>query len=102
MVAVVCYSSDYAPVYYLMGALGFILQCKNLAEFSLADVTFLKHVNYSTGARSVVKTVNEHGIYYDNILIIDSDNANYIKNAFCTVKDLHSQSLPRQYLSGTL
>lgn len=77
MAVVVCNPSDYAPVYPLTKELSLILQFKNTAEFSLADVTFIKHVNYSTGAWSVVKTVNEHGIYYDNILIIDSDNANY-------------------------
>ena len=49
----------------------------------LLDSHFLTATNNRTVSQSVVKTVHEYGIEYDNVRVFNSDNVAYMKKAFC-------------------
>ncbi|XP_074813238.1 EF-hand calcium-binding domain-containing protein 11 isoform X1 [Natator depressus] len=51
----------------------------------LVDTVFLDAVNHSTVSQAVVKAVNEYQIDYENVVVIDTDNASYMKKAFDSV-----------------
>lgn len=51
----------------------------------LVDPVFLDAINHSTISQAVVKTVIEYLIDYENVVVIDTDNASYMKKAFDSV-----------------
>uniref|UniRef100_H3AKS8 DUF659 domain-containing protein n=1 Tax=Latimeria chalumnae TaxID=7897 RepID=H3AKS8_LATCH len=53
--------------------------------FAPVDTVFLDAVNHSTVSQAVVKAANEYQIDYESILVIDTDNASYMKKAFDSV-----------------
>uniref|UniRef100_H3A679 DUF659 domain-containing protein n=1 Tax=Latimeria chalumnae TaxID=7897 RepID=H3A679_LATCH len=59
--------------------------CSGHVNSFLVDPVFLDAVNHSTVSQAVVKAVNEYQIDYENILVIDTDNASYMKKAFDSV-----------------
>ncbi|XP_064424055.1 uncharacterized protein LOC135360599 [Latimeria chalumnae] len=59
--------------------------CSGHVNSFLVETVFLDAVNHSTVSQAVVKAVNEYQIDYENILVIDTDNASYMKKAFDSV-----------------
>ncbi|XP_064420325.1 uncharacterized protein LOC102354807 isoform X2 [Latimeria chalumnae] len=51
----------------------------------LLDSKFLSSVTHGTVAQAVVKTVIDHGIGFDDVLVFDTDNAPYVRKCYSDV-----------------
>ena len=51
----------------------------------LVDTVFLQATNHSSVGQAVGKTVQDYNISFDNVWIVDTDNAAYMKKCFNTI-----------------
>lgn len=54
-------------------------------ETYLVDVVFLNECNHSTVSQAVVKTLQEFDVNYDDVILFNTDNAQYMKKAYKSV-----------------